>query len=383
VKRRSTRTSAGACLALAVAGLLVPTVMKAQSSRISVHVLSDTVPIADALVRSATVTVRTNDQGGATLTLGPGAALIVVNKLGFRPDSAKIGVRQGVDTSLVVQLVEQPASVAPVFVTSTRAERRIEDEPLRIEVLAGDDVGEKSEMRPADARTLLSEMSGVRMQTLSPLGATNVRIQGLPGRYTAVLSDGLPLYGGQASAFTLVDLVPLDLRQAEVIKGAASALYGPQALGGVVDLISRRPPDTSQVLVNQSAPSSTDAMGFLSRSFRPGVGLTVLGGLHRESAEDDDHDGWAEVPGFRRAELRPRLFLDDNAGHTLMATVGGFAEDRSSGTIGTVAPFGIAGAGPNSAFADFWARLAAIYKTNSFVIFFFFRFTSTPPAGIT
>ena len=339
--------------ALVAAWLLLPNVARAQTSaRITVHVVADTVPIAGALVRAATVAATTNSLGDATVPVSAGTVDVVVTKIGFRPDSAIVFARAGFDTTLFIRLVEQPATIAPVFVTSTRAERRIEDEPLRIEVLGGDDVGEKSEMRPADARTLLSEMSGVRMQTLSPLGATNVRIQGLPGRYTALLSDGLPLYGAQASSFALVDVVPLDLRQAEVIKGASSALYGPQALAGVVDLISRRPPDTSQVLVNQSAPSSTDAMGFFSRSLRPSVGLTVLGGVHRERAEDDDDDGWAEIPGFRRAELRPRLFLDDSAGHTLMATVGGFAEDRASGTIGAVAPFTLSGAGPSSPFTD-------------------------------
>lgn len=331
-----------------------PAVARAQdtTSRITVHVVADTVPVVGARVRVASVAAKTNDRGDATLVVPPGVATVIVTKIGFRPDSTIVNARPGLDTSLDVQLVERPATVAPVFVTSTRTERRLEEEPLRIEVLAGDDVGEKSEMRPADSRTLLSEMSGVRMQSLSPLGATNVRIQGLPGRYTALLEDGLPLYGGQASGFTLVEVVPLDLRQAEVIKGAASALYGPQALAGVVNLISRRPPDTSQVLANQSAPASTDALGFLSRTIRPSLGLTLLGGLHRQSARDLDHDGWAEVPGFRRAELRPRLFIDDSAGHRLMASVGGLLEDRAAGTIGAVAPFAASGAGPRTPFAD-------------------------------
>ncbi|HBD97868.1 MAG TPA: TonB-dependent receptor, partial [Gemmatimonadetes bacterium] len=61
------------------------------------------------------------------------------------------------------------------------------------------------------------------------------------GRYTQILSDGLPLYGGQAGALGPLQVPPMDLAQVEVIKGAASALYGSTALGGVVNLISRRP----------------------------------------------------------------------------------------------------------------------------------------------
>ena len=345
---------AAVCAALLLATHAAGIVAQEPTVRVAVRVSADTLSVANALVRAGVVSGRTDERGEAILTIARGPASVVVSKIGFLPDSLSFDARN--DTTLLVRLVEQPVSVAPVFVTSTRVERRIEEEPLRIEVLTGDDVGEKSEMRPADARTLLSEMSGVRMQTLSPLGATNVRIQGLPGRYTAVLTDGLPLFGGQPSGFTLVEVVPLDLRQAEVIKGAASALYGSQALAGVVDLISRRPPDTSQVLVNESTPQSTDVMGFLARSLGGATSLTALGGIHGQASRDDDRDGWNEVPGFRRVELRPRLFFDDSAGHSLMVTAGGLAEGRASGTsnrlgIGTGAPFA-QGAGPREPFAD-------------------------------
>lgn len=301
------------------------------ASRVFVRVLHDSTPVADALVRAGMTRATTANDGAASLRLPAGPVFVVASKIGLRPDSVFLAARSGADTAIVIHLEVQPPLIAPVFVTSTRAERRVEDEPLRVEVLGGDDVSEKSEMRPADSRTLLSEMSGVRVQSRSPLGATNVRIQGLPGRYTAILSDGLPLFGGQASSFTLVDVVPLDLRQAEVIKGSSSALYGPQALAGVVNLISRRPSDTNQVLLNQSAPRSTDAMAFLARSLRPSLALTVLGGLHGQNAADEDNDGWEEVPGFRRAEIRPRLFFDDSAGHSFMVTGGGFTENRSAG----------------------------------------------------
>jgi outer membrane receptor for ferrienterochelin and colicins len=340
-----------AALGLACVAGGAPRSLSAQESNghVSVRVVQDSTPVRDALVRAGAVRQVTGSDGTASLSLQPGLTLVVVGKIGFRPDSATIVVRAAVDTSLVFSLTSQPSFIAPVVVTSTRTERRIEEEPLRIEVLGGDDVGEKSEMRPADSRTLLSEMSGVRVQTRSPLGATNVRIQGLPGRYTAILNDGLPLFGGQAGGFTLVDVVPLDLRQAEVIKGASSALYGPHALAGVVNLISRRPPDTTQVLLNQSAPQSTDGMGFLSRSLIPAVGLTVLAGIHQQRAADTDHDGWTDVPGFRRAEVRPRLFVGDSTSRSIMATGGGFAEDRSAGSLGSV-PAG--SPGPRAPFAD-------------------------------
>src|SRR5688572_31602655 len=97
-------------------------------------------------------------------------------------------------------------------------------------------------MTPGDIAMLLNETSGLRVQVTSPsLGGANVRVQGLRGRYTQLLSDGLPLYGGQTASIGILQIPPLDLGQVEVIKGVASALYGSSALGGVINLVSRRP----------------------------------------------------------------------------------------------------------------------------------------------
>ena len=89
---------------------------------------------------------------------------------------------------------------------------------------------------------MLTETNGLRVQVTSPsLGAASVRVQGLRGRYTQVLADGLPLYGPAGTIGSVLQIPPMDLGQVEVIKGVASALYGAAALGGVINLMSRRP----------------------------------------------------------------------------------------------------------------------------------------------
>ena len=77
-------------------------------------------------------------------------------------------------------------------------------------------------MTPGDVSMMLTETNGLRVQVTSPsLGAANVRVQGLRGRYTQILSDGLPLYG-QAGSIGILQIPPMDLAQVEVIKGVAS-----------------------------------------------------------------------------------------------------------------------------------------------------------------
>jgi iron complex outermembrane receptor protein len=190
---------------------------------------------------------------------------------------------------------------------------------------------------------LLSETTGLRVQTTAPaLGAANVRIQGLRGRYSQLLSDGLPLYGLQGDSLSLLQVPPLDLGQVEIIKGAASALYGPSALGGVINLVSQRPlARQRELLVNRSTQEATDLTFWFVEPAQKNWAFTLLGGLHNQQRQDLDEDGWADLPGFVRGVFRPRLFWDDGRGRTVFATMGIMAEDRYGGTVpGSRAPDG-------------------------------------------
>jgi outer membrane receptor for ferrienterochelin and colicins len=250
----------------------------------------------------------------------------------------------------VVDSLQRPArdttaaGLAAVVISATRSERRLEDVPLRVEVIDEEEIAEKVAMTPGDIAMMLNETSGLRVQATSPsLGGASVRIQGLAGRYSLLLADGLPLYGGQAGALGLLQIPPLDLGRVEVIKGTASALYGSAALGGVINLLSRRPGKAPEhtVLVNQTSRGGSDAVVFLTAPLSRDWGYTILGGAHRQSRRDLDGDGWVDLAGYDRGVVRPRLFYADDRGRSLFVT-GGFAgEDRTGGTLaGRVAPDG-------------------------------------------
>lgn len=231
---------------------------------------------------------------------------------------------------------EQPVVEAEetVFVTATRTNTRLQDQPVRVEVIDREEIEEKALMTPGSVAMLLGETTGLRVQTTSPaLGAANVRIQGLRGRYSQLVADGLPLYGAQGDSFSLLQVPPLDLGQVEIIKGAASALYGAAALGGVINLVSRRPDEAErELLVNATSQAGHDVTTWFANPVSDTAFWTLLGGFHRQSKQDLDEDGWLDLPGFERVALRPRFFADNHAGRTMFATVGFMAEDRNGGT---------------------------------------------------
>jgi outer membrane receptor for ferrienterochelin and colicins len=230
-----------------------------------------------------------------------------------------------------------------VVVSATRSDRRLQDEPLRVEVIDREEIEEKALMTPGSVAMLLGETTGLRVQTTAPsIGAVNVRIQGLRGRYAQLLADGLPLYGAGGDSLSLLQVPPLDLGQVEVIKGAASALYGPAALGGVINLVSRRPGEAAQeMLLNVTSQQGADATMWVGVAPSRGWSWTLLSGYHGQRRQDLDGDGWTDLPSFSRAAVRPRLFYDTGTGTSLFITGGVIAENREGGTIDSaVAPDG-------------------------------------------
>ncbi|HEX8694638.1 MAG TPA: TonB-dependent receptor [Longimicrobium sp.] len=323
-------------LPLAALALLLATAshVRAQSARVTVRVRAGEAPVAGARAVLGRAAAATDSAGTAVLAAARGPARLVVTKPGFA--RASLGLTVAADTTVEVALEpreEAEVEVEALVVTATRSEQRIEDVPVRVEVLAREEVEEKMLMTPGDVAMLLNETSGLRVQSTSPsLGGATVRVQGLRGRYTQVLSDGLPLYGGQSGALGLLQIPPMDLGQVEVIKGAASALYGASALGGVVNLVSRRPAPEAEreLLLNATTLGGADAVFWSSRKWGRG-GYTLLAGGHRQADADVDGDRWADLPAYRRAVVRPRLFWDDGAGRSLFATLGGTVEDREGG----------------------------------------------------
>jgi outer membrane receptor for ferrienterochelin and colicins len=306
-----------------------------QTGTLIVKVQSNSEPVEQAEVNVGERVVVTNATGEASFELSAGPVEIHIQRYGFKPKTSAGTVQEGTVSRIEIDLEPEVVLNQEITVTATRSGVRIEDEPLRVEVLGQEEVEEKTMMTPGDIAMMLNETSGLRVQVTSPsLGAANVRVQGLRGRYTQLLSDGLPLYGGQTGSIGLLQIPPLDLAQVEVIKGVASALYGSSALGGVINLVSRRPTKSErEVLVNATTRGGQDTAFWLAEPAKNHIGYTVLGGAHFQELRDINRDGWADMPAYRRMDMRPRLFWDDGKGRSLFATVGAMAEEREGGTV--------------------------------------------------
>ena len=262
---------------------------QAQTGSIRVEVVASTGPVPGATVSAGGQSAATDASGVAALTLPAGPVSVTATKDGYEPATVRLDVVAGGELTVrVVLTLKAAAQDQGTVVASTRTRRPVDDQAVPVEVLGRDRIEENMMMLPGNIVRSLDEMASLRVQTTSPeLGLAIVRMRGLRGQYTRLLSDGVPLYFDLPGGLAPAQIPPMDLDRIEVIAGGASALFGANAMAGAVNLLSRRPGPAGnrEFLFSQSAPDATDAVLWLSPSQTGSWGRTFLASAHRQNEE--------------------------------------------------------------------------------------------------
>ena len=235
----------------------------------------------------------------------------------------------------IVYLHSQTEEMEEIILVSTRSSRTIADVPTRVEVIAGEELSEKGNMKPGDIRMLLNESTGIRTQQTSATSYnSSIRIQGLDGKYTQLLRDGFPMYSGFASGLSLMQIAPLDLKQVEVVKGSSSTLYGGGAISGLVNLISKTPEEEPELsfMLNTTSALGLDLSGFYTNKTNK-VGTTVFASYNLGTPYDPANIGLTAIPEFKRLTFNPKLFWYLNQKTTLRFGMNTIWENRLGGNI--------------------------------------------------
>lgn len=290
---------------------------------------------ATVSLKDTDISATTDAQGIARLTDIPDSEqTIIIFSAGYEIKELKFTFPLAAQSENLI-FIKVINEVGDVTITSTRTGREIDDVPTRVEAIDEEEVDEKANMRPANVSMVLNESTGIKVQQTSATSNTqSVRIQGLDGRYTQLLKDGFPAFGGFSGSLSLLDIPPLDLKQVEIIKGPAATFYGGGAIAGVVNFISREPEDrpVTSMIFNQTSALGTDFSIFNSRKFTR-FGYTFLGSVNYQKEYDVDDDDFTELPRTNSFNLSPRLFfyLDEKTRLTIGNTTS--YQNRKGGDV--------------------------------------------------
>jgi outer membrane receptor for ferrienterochelin and colicins len=197
-------------------------------------------PVAAEVALDGARRIRADDQGAfrfdGVLT---GRRAVRVRYPGYAPRELTVDVTDGRVASLNVALDQAIIPLGAVVVTAARREQRLADAIVETELIAARELRRSG---ASDVAGAITERAGIQLDGGVPAGA-GAQIRGFDSRRILVLLDGQPMIGRLNGNFDLSRLPLTSVERIEVVKGPQSTLYGSDAMGGVINIITRRPPE--------------------------------------------------------------------------------------------------------------------------------------------
>ena len=208
---------------------------------------------------------------------------------------------------------------------------------LRDEIVATESIGAR-ELEKTGATMLteaLDKRPGISIQAeCSICNVRNVVLNNLPGRYTTLLIDGIPIFSSVSSAYGLDSVNLGGIERIDISRGAGTSLIAPEALAGSVNIVTRRP-TRDEFIANQQFGSygqnSSDL--FAAKAFERGA-LTANFQHNRHDTVDADKNGVSEYTGYERKLGGIGFFADDLGGFKLKGRLDVVDEKRMGGALG-------------------------------------------------
>jgi outer membrane receptor for ferrienterochelin and colicins len=185
-----------------------------------------------------------------------------------------------------------------IVVTATRTQKLFSETPVKIEVISREDISKKAPANLADA---LYQTTGVRVENdCQNCNFTQVRINGMEGKYTQILIDSSPVVSAMTGVYGLEQIPSEMLDRIEIVKGGGSALYGGNAVAGVINILTREPKENRTTL--KLHQESISGKPFTNLGFRSGLvskdlntKAYLFGSYQDREPIDLNDDGFSEL----------------------------------------------------------------------------------------
>ncbi len=218
----------------------------AQSGSIKGKVFSDGkgVPFANVVVKDLKIGASTDAEGNFLIEgVAEGSQTVVISSIGYDTKVKTVNIANGVIQNLEVELFPIEMLVNEVVVTGTMKEMSRAVSPVPVEVYSPKFF--KANPVPSIYEAM-QNVNGVRPQVnCSVCNTGDIHINGLEGPYTMVLIDGMPIVSGLSTVYGLSGIPQSLIDRIEIVKGPASTLYGSEAVGGLINVITKNPGTTS------------------------------------------------------------------------------------------------------------------------------------------
>ena len=271
-------------------------------------------PHATVRLKDTTIGITTDNEGNFQLdNLPQGNHTLEVSMMGFKTITQQLKVDDETDHQFRFELDEGTLSLDEIVVSASRNGTTRRQSPSLISIVGIDMLENTSCTTLADG---LRFQPGLRVENnCQNCGNTQLRINGLEGPYSQILIDSRPIIGALSGIYSLEQIPANMIERIEVIRGGSSVLFGGNAIGGAVNIVTREPlnnnADFSHNLTsfgNGALENNTTFNASLVSDNRK-AGLMIFGQHRLRDAYDYDGDGFTELAQLKNRAMGLRSYL--------------------------------------------------------------------------
>lgn len=271
----------------------------AQSASITGQISAEgeSIPSASVVVKGSSKGTVSNTNGRYEISgLRAGKYILEVSFIGYQTQTRTISVKNGQSKRVNFDLISTAAGLDEIVVTGTLKEVSRTESPVPVEVYKPSFFKKNPTPSIFDA---LQNVNGVRPQlNCNVCNTGDIHINGLEGPYTMILIDGMPIVSGLSTVYGLSGIPNALVERIEIVKGPASSLYGSEAVGGLINIITKKPNNaplfTADLLTTSWQELSLD-IGIKNQVGKRATALTGISYFNYDNPIDNNGDNFTDV----------------------------------------------------------------------------------------
>lgn len=314
------------------------TFVHAQTARLKGLVTSenDPVPFANVILSGTQIGAATDTSGVYVIdNIPPGAYKVTVSAVGFDKTEKTVQLKQNETTTLNFEVAANTAMLGEVVVTGTLEEVRKSDSPVPVTIISPKLFQKNPTACVLDA---LYMVNGINPQVnCNMCNTSDIGINGMPGPYSMVLIDGMPIVSSLSTVYGFSGIPNSIIDRVEIVKGPASSLYGSEAIGGVINIITKKANTAPKVFLDYNATTwgeLTGNTGFSKMIGKNAAMLFNVDGYYFNTPHDQDGDGYLDKTLQQRTSVFNKWDLKQRFGKTASLSLRYYNEDRHGGQLG-------------------------------------------------
>ena len=306
------------CVLLSALSININATLKHTDANLVGHVLDaatgEHLPFVTIQLQGTSIGAVSGASGHFLLTNLPvGETTITFSMVGYKTIEASLMLEEGKTCEINIAMEEESLLIDAVVVTANKYETKKREATTIVNVISPLLIESTASNTMSD---VLDYQTGVRVEmSCQNCGVPQLRINGLEGQYTQLMMDSRPIFSSLASVYGLEQIPAGMVDRVEVVRGGGSALYGSNAIGGVVNIITKEPVRNSlnisqntQLIGGKSWDNNTNLNGSFVTSDSK-IGVFLFGVLRQREAYDRDNDGFSEIPHLNSATLGMRSYF--------------------------------------------------------------------------